>query len=118
METKNKGGFVVFKVLNRKYTVLNVSFKRAVLHNRVKPTNIQYSLPGRFAAVQTDELNGCCSAGRGWSENPMAQPEKDPHPGIMLFAEPVPEYRHSYSGHRVTLNNLILTLTSIVCNLA
>lgn len=102
METKCKDGFVAFKVLNRKYSVLNVAFNRAVLHNRVKPTNTQYSLPVRFAAVQTDELNGCCSAGRGRSENPKAQPEKDPHPGTMLFAEPVPEHRHSYSGRRVT----------------
>lgn len=45
------------------------------------------------AAVQTDELNDCCSAGQGWRRNPRTQPERGPHPERTLSAEPGPEHR-------------------------
>ncbi len=61
-----------------------------------KQTNTEHSLPVWFAALQTDELDGCHSAGRGWRKAPMTQPEKDPHPGKMLFAELGPEQRNSH----------------------
>lgn len=47
--------------------------------------------------MQTDELNGSCSAGRGWRKNPMTQPERGLHPERTLSAEPDPERRHSMS---------------------
>lgn len=53
-----------------------------------------YSQPWRFVAVQTDELNGSCSAGRGWRKNPMTRPERGPHRERTLSAEPDPEHRH------------------------
>lgn len=49
------------------------------------------SLPAECAAEQTDELNGCCSAGRGWSKTPAIQPERGLHPKMMPSAELVPE---------------------------
>lgn len=80
--------------------LINVWLERIVWHNR------GYSLPVRYAAVQTDELSGCCSAGRGGRKAPTTQPEKDPHPGNMPFAELVPEKRNSYKEHVTSTCNL------------
>lgn len=60
-----------------------------------KCDNPENSLPVKCAAVKTDELSGCCSAGRGWRKAPTTQPEQDPHSGNMPFAELVPKIRNS-----------------------
>lgn len=77
--------------------------------------------PERFAAVQTNEPNGCCSAGRGWGENPKTQSGKGPQPEKMLFAAPDPKVQTQRAHTKSVSHNTIIShdhcVSWLSCNL-